>query len=156
MPPSLHEALHILFHALAIADVTILAWLKSHTIPFYKNGDPTRMDNDRPNTLGNTLYKLRTVCIVTLAADYTESRKILTPEQESFRADRSYARAATHLSLCVEDAHSHKKDIVLCYLDLKGAFPSTDHKHLVRLLEFPGLPPDFTRLVSNLYRGATK
>jgi hypothetical protein len=55
----------------------------------------------------------------------------------------------------VEDAHSHKKDIVLCYLDFKRAFSSTDHKQLVRVLDFLGLPSDFTRLVSNLYSGAT-
>ncbi len=55
----------------------------------------------------------------------------------------------------MEDGHSHKKYIVLCYLDFKGAFPSTDHKQLVRVLEFLGLPADFTRLVSNLYSGAT-
>jgi hypothetical protein len=55
----------------------------------------------------------------------------------------------------VEDAHSHKKGIVLCYQDFKGAFPSTDHNQLVRVLEFMGLPSDFTRLVSNLYSRAT-
>ncbi len=55
----------------------------------------------------------------------------------------------------MEDAHSHKKDIVLCYLDFKGAFPSTDHKHLVRVLENLGLISDFTRLVSDMYSEAT-
>ena len=54
----------------------------------------------------------------------------------------------------MEDAHSHKKDIVLSYLDFKGAFPSTDHKQMARVLEFLGLPADFTRLVSKLYSGA--
>ena len=48
-----------------------------------------------------------------------------------------------------------KKDIVLCYLDFKGAFPSTDHKHLVRTLEYLGLPDDFTLLISNLYSGTS-
>ncbi len=43
----------------------------------------------------------------------------------------------------------------MCYLDFKGAFPSTDHKQLVRTLEYLGLPRDFTLLVSNLYSGAT-
>ncbi len=81
--------------------------------------------------------------------------QILIPEQEVFRAERSCAGGITHLGLCVEDAHSHKKDIVLCYLDFKGAFPSTDHTQLVRVLEFLDLPSDFTRLVSNLYSGAT-
>jgi hypothetical protein len=54
----------------------------------------------------------------------------------------------------VKDAHSHKKDVVLSYLDFKGVFPSTDHSQLVLVLYFLGLPQDFTRLVSNLYREA--
>ena len=90
-----------------------------------------------------------------LSTDYIESRNILSPEQEGFRTERSCDRAITHLGLCVEDAHSHKKKIVLCFLDFKGAYPSIDHKQLVRVLEFMGIPSDFTRLVSNLYSGAT-
>ncbi len=80
---------------------------------------------------------------------------ILSPEQEGFIVERSYDRAITHVRLWVEDAHSHKKDIIPCYLDFKGAFPSTDHRQLVRVLKFLGLPSDFTRLISNLYSGAT-
>ncbi len=113
------------------------------------------MDNYRPITLANAIYKLWTRCIVILATDYIESRQILSPKQEGFRADRACSRAVTHLSLCVEDAHASKKDVVLCYLDFKGAFPSTDHEYLVRTLEFLGLPSDFTLLVSNLYSGAS-
>jgi hypothetical protein len=84
-----------------------------------------------------------------------ESRKILSPEQEGFRADFLCDRAITHLGLCMENAHSHKKYIVLCYLDFKEAFPSTNLKYLVRVLKFPGLLANFTRLVTNLYIRAT-
>jgi hypothetical protein len=63
--------------------------------------------------------------------------------------------AVIHLSLSVEDAHSYKKDISLCNLDFKGAFPSTYHKQLVRTLVLLGLPNIFTRPVFNLYRGAS-
>ena len=45
--------------------------------------------------------------------------------------------------------------MVLYYLDLKETFPSTDYKELVRVLEFLGLPPCYTRLVFSLYSGAT-
>jgi hypothetical protein len=155
MPPAFHEALHLLFQALAETGITPPAWLQSHTILLYKKGDSTLLDNYRPITLANAIYKLWTTCIVILATEYIESRKIISPEQEGFRADMFCARAVTHLSLCVEDAHTSKKDIILCYLDFKGAFPSTDHKQLVRTLEFLGLPRDFTFLVSNLYSGAS-
>jgi hypothetical protein len=90
-----------------------------------------------------------------LASDYVETWKILSPEQEGFLADRSFARAIKHLGLCIEDAHTHNKDIVLCYLDFKGAFRSADHDQLVWTLVFPGLPEDFINIISNLYKRAT-
>ncbi len=139
MPPAFHEALHLLFESTAITWITPPSWHKSNTILLCKKDDPTRLDNYRPIILVNALYKLWTTCIVTLATYCSEARKILCPEQEGFRADRSCSRAITRLSLCVEDAHSHKKDIILCYLDFKAAFPSTDHRQLVRVLDF--LPP---------------
>ena len=146
-PPAFHETIHLLFQAIAVTGITPPTWLQNHTIILYKKGDPTRLNNYRPITLANALYKLWTTCIVILATDYIEYRKILSPKQEGFRAERSCDRAITHIGLCVKDAHSRKKDIVLCYLDFKGAFPSTDHKQLVWVLEFLGLPSDFTRLV---------
>jgi len=155
MPPAFYEAIRLLFQVKAITGITPPTWLHSHTIPLYKKGDPTNLDNYCPITLANALYKLWTTCIVIFATVYIESRKILSPEQEGFKANRSCDRAITHLDLCVEDAHSHKKDIVLCYLDFKGAFPSTDYKQMVRVLEFLGLPSDLNRLVSSLYSGAT-
>ena len=88
-------------------------------------------------------------------AQDVESRTILSPEQDGFRTDRSCSRAITHLGLCIEYAHTHNKDIVLCYLDFKGAFPSADHDQLVRTLAFLGLPEDFINIITNLYNGAT-
>jgi hypothetical protein len=95
MPPAFHEAIHLLFKTSAIAGITPPLWLQSHTILLYKKGDPTRLDNYRPITLANALYKLWTICIVILATDYIESRKIPSPEQEGFRAERSCDRAIT-------------------------------------------------------------
>jgi hypothetical protein len=123
VPSELHEALQLLFQAMFVTGITSPSWLHSHTILLYRNGDPATLDNYRPITLANALYKLWTKCIVMLATDYVESRKILSPEQEGFRTDRSCSRAITHLGLCIEDAHPHDKDIVLCYLDFKGLSP---------------------------------
>ena len=91
-----------------------LSWLQSQTILLYKKVDPTRLDDYRPITLANALYKLWTTCIIILATDYIEYRKILSPEQEGFKACRSCDRVITHLGLGVEDTHSHKKDVVMC------------------------------------------
>ena len=113
MPQAFHEALHLLLQPMAITGIKTPSWLKSHTILLYKKGYPTRLDNYCPITLTNALYKHWTTCIVTLATDYTEASKILNPEQEEFWADRSCSRVIIHLSLCVEDAHTHKKDDII-------------------------------------------
>jgi hypothetical protein len=86
MPPAFHEALHLLFQAMAIIGITPPTWLQSHTIILYKKGDLSRLYSYRPITLANALYKLWTTCIVILATDYIDSRKILSPEQEGFKA----------------------------------------------------------------------
>jgi len=101
LPPAFHEALQLLFQAMSITGITPLSWLHSHTILLYKKGDPAALENYRLITLANAVYKLWITCIVMLASDYMESRKILSPEQEGFRADRSCARAITHLGLCI-------------------------------------------------------
>ncbi len=88
-PPGFHEALQLLFLVMSITGITPPSWLHSHTILLYKNGDPATLDNYRPITLANALYKLCTKCIVMLATNYVEIRKILSPEQEGFRTDRS-------------------------------------------------------------------
>jgi hypothetical protein len=79
MPPAFHEALHLLFQALAENGITPPTWLQSHTILLYKIGDPTLLHNYRLITMANAIYKLWTTCIVILATDYIESRKILSP-----------------------------------------------------------------------------
>ena len=113
MPFAFHEALQLIVQPMSITGITPPSWLHSHTILQYKKGDLVTLENYRPITLANALYKLWTTSIVMMASDYVESRKILSPEQEGFQADRSCARAITHLGLCIEDAHTHTKDNVL-------------------------------------------
>jgi len=73
---------------MSITGIAPPSWLHSHTILLYKKGDPTTLENYRPITLANALHKLWNTCIVMLATDYVESRKILSPEQEGFRTYR--------------------------------------------------------------------
>jgi hypothetical protein len=154
MPPAFHKAICQLFQTMAITGTTPPNWLLSNTILLYKKNDPYNLDNYRPITLANVLYKLWASCLSILAMDYIEANKIISPEQEGFRPGRSCSRAITHLSLCIEDAHTHNKDILLAYLDFTQAFPSTDHLQLERTLRFLGIPEDFISIVANLYKGA--
>jgi len=84
--------------------------------------------------------------------DYIEANKIISPEQEGFRLGRSCSRAITHLGLCIEDAHTHNKDILIAYLDFTQGLPSAYHLQLERTLRFLGIPEDFIFIVAILYK----
>jgi hypothetical protein len=140
---------------MAITGTTPPNWLLSNTRLLYKKNEPYNLlDNYRPITLANILYKLWASCLAILAMDYIEANTIISPEQEGFRPCRSCSRAITHLSLCLEDAHTHNKDILLAYLDFTQAFPSANHLQLERALRFLGIPEDFIFIVANLYKEA--
>jgi hypothetical protein len=120
-----------------------------HYIAIQEN-DPYNLDNYRPITLANVLYKLWASCLAILGNDYIEANKIIIPEQEGFRPDRSGSRAITHLSLRIENTHTHNKDVLLVYLDFTQAFSSADHLQLERTLRFLGIPEDCIFIVANL------
>jgi hypothetical protein len=58
MPKAFHNAIFQLFQAMAITCITPPSWLLSNTILLYKKNDPHNLDNNRPITLANALYKL--------------------------------------------------------------------------------------------------
>jgi len=93
--------------------------LLSNTMMIYKKNDPYNLDNYKPITLANVLYKLWASCLAILAMDYIEankiisrSNKIISQEHEGFRSGRSYSRAITRLNLCIEDADTNNNDIL--------------------------------------------
>jgi hypothetical protein len=134
---------------MALTGTTPPNWLISNTILLYKKNDPYNLDHYRPITLANVSYKLWASCLAILSMDYIEANKIISPEQEGFRPGRSCSRAITHLSLCIEDAHTHNKDIHIAYLDFTQAFPSTYHLQLELILRFLGIPEDCIFIVAN-------
>ena len=68
--------------------------------------------------------------------DYIEANKLISRDQEGFRPGRSCSRTITHSGLCIENAHTHNKDILIAYLDFTQAFLSANHLQLER----PPLP----------------
>ena len=151
MPKCFHKCLILLFQSMAKHGFTPPTWLTSHTTLIYKKGVPHLLDNYRPIALASVVYKLWTGIITDVAIDFVEHIKILHPSQEGFRRRRSSARAVAHLRLALEDAHESKRSIILTYIDFKGAYPSVSHTQLARVLDLLGLPPDFVKVVQNLY-----
>jgi len=118
-PPLLHNALYQLFQVMAITGTTTPNRPLSNTILLNKKNNPYNLDiYHRPITLANVVNKLCASCLtIILAMDHVETHKSLASlEQEGFRAGRSYFKDIPPLSLCIEDTHTHDKDILCnCY-----------------------------------------
>jgi hypothetical protein len=53
---------------MAITGITPPSWLLSNTILLYKKNDTYNLDDYRPITLANSLYKLRASCLTIILA----------------------------------------------------------------------------------------
>ena len=71
---------------LGVTERNQICWGTSNTVLIYKKNDPFILDNYRPIALAPVLYKLWSNCLTLLLTNYVESRKILSSEQEGFRA----------------------------------------------------------------------
>ena len=154
MPPAFHDSLFLIFALLARTKNTPEEWLQSNTVLIYKKGDPSVVDNYRPIALTNHLYKIWTSIITQILTDYVEHNHILSDTQEGFRKGKSTSRAVSHLQLLLEDAHIAHKNLYITYLDLKGAYPSVDHKQLQAILKDLGIPRDIIQIIAGLHRNA--
>jgi len=125
---------------MTIIGITPPNWLHSNTIMLYKKNYLLDLTNYRSIALALAHHILWTSCLNILASDFVEAYKVLSPQQEGFKSQRSCSKAITHLDLCIEDAHTHDKYVLLAYLDSTAAFPSIDHTQLTSILHFLGIP----------------
>ena len=93
---------------MSITRITLPSWLLSHTVLLYKKEDPITLDNYRPITLAIALYKLWTTCIVMLATDHVESRKIPAPNKKALE-QTARARETSNTSIFASKMPTYTK-----------------------------------------------
>ncbi|GFR21337.1 c2H2-type domain-containing protein [Trichonephila clavata] len=68
---------------LQVADIPT-SWKSSRTILIHKKGELDRLDNWRPISLSNTIYKLFTKCMARKLSDWCEMNEVLSSAQRGF------------------------------------------------------------------------
>jgi hypothetical protein len=155
LPHELHTLLLYLFKLLWRTGTTPTQWQRSATLLFFKRTPATNPANYRPIAIHDTLFKLWTRLVTHLLQNYLEEYGILTCSQEGARPGRSTAQALQYLTLLLEDAKLHKRDIFTLDADLQDAFNSMDHRCLFLIMEQLGVPPDGIAAVQGIYSQAT-
>lgn len=116
-----------------------------------KGGDRDDVGNWRPLTIGCMVLRLYTKV---LAARFMEAIP-LNPCQRGFMRGGSCSENVHLVEGLVRDAKRRSRPIAVCFLDLAKAFDTVSHKHVLAGLERFGASKHVTRIVEDLYEGAS-
>lgn len=87
MPVSFLKVVHQLLIARLVTNTAL--WKQTLTMLIHKRRDPAIISNHRPIGLVLTIYKLWTTILSRLVKEHTETRHLLSPQQEDYRRNKS-------------------------------------------------------------------
>jgi hypothetical protein len=110
------------------------------TIPIFKSGVATKVENYRPVSVLSSLSKIIEGIMYQRLNDYfSKHTKLLFSRQFGFREGSSTETATMELSGVIQDAIDKKKCATGVFMDLKKAFDLVDHEALLNVLENYGV-----------------
>ena len=95
-------------------------WGVSALIPVPKKGDLTKTDNYRGISLSQVGAKVYNRCLLNRIRPVLD--KVLRPNQNGFRPERSTSSHVLALRRIVEELKNHKKEAVISFIDFRKAF----------------------------------
>jgi hypothetical protein len=110
-PTELVDCIYELFQAMFKVGEIPPELTQTTTVLLYKKGDPTDLNNYRPIGLVNTLVKIWTKLVAQAVRDYVEEHQILSSSQAGFRPGHHTHIQTQLLTLALEDARLHRRDI---------------------------------------------
>ena len=142
---------------------TIREWWTTHDIPdtmlqalvasLYKKGDPRNLENYRPISLLNALYKIIAGILQTRIEEGVDYE--LQATQFGFRRSRSTSQAIYLIRRIQDHAERSKCPTFLTFLDWEKAFDRIHHCKLLEALRRMRIDPHLVALVESLYRNPT-
>ncbi|GFT76708.1 retrovirus-related Pol polyprotein from type-2 retrotransposable element R2DM [Trichonephila clavipes] len=130
------------------------AWKSSRTILIHKKGDVSKLENWRPISLSNTVYKLFTKCLARKLSEWCEIHEVLSPAQKGFSPYDGVLEHNFLLTQHLETARRCKTDKFVAWLDISNAFGSVPRQVILDSLVDCGADQDFITLVCSMYHGS--
>ena len=113
--------------------------------------DVSKLENWRPISLLNTLYKTYASVIARRLQSFAVGNEILSPTQKGFLPVEGVYEHAFVLDQVIADATIGRRNLCVAWLDIKDAFGSVDHTQLIEVMKFYKFPPDLIWVVQNIY-----
>jgi hypothetical protein len=123
--------------------------LFARVVLLYKKGDTSKMDNYRPISLLNSMYKIFAAIIHNRLADKLD--KFLQKTQYGFRKGRGTADAIHCVRRAAEHGEQTRTKTILVLLDWEKAFDKVTREGLFSALERMAVDPKIQRVIKALY-----
>ena len=111
----------------------------AHTIPIFKKGDPTCINNYRPISILHFISKVFEKCLHSRLMNFLVSNNILSINQFGFLKQTSTEDAILKLVDYLYDSLNSKFNSINVFIDFKKAFDTINHSILIKKMEAYGI-----------------
>ena len=118
-------------------------------VSIFKKGDTANLENYRPISLLNTLYKMYSALIKIRLE--TALEHLITTTQFGFRKSKSCAHALHIVRRIIDYAEMCSENVITIFLDWEKAFDKVCHKRLIEALRRFNIPEHYLEIIQNLY-----
>ena len=127
-------------------------WGEAALVPIPKKGDLTKCSNYRGIALSQVSAKIynRLLNRIRPVVD-----KLLRPNQNGFRPQRSTSAHILALRRIVEELHNHEMEAAIVFIDFRKAFDSIDRNKMFQILEAYGIPTETIEAIKVMYQDTT-
>ncbi|GFU20549.1 transposon TX1 uncharacterized 149 kDa protein, partial [Nephila pilipes] len=130
-------------------------WKESNCILIPKKGDLSSIENWRPITLSNSIYKLFTKCLAYKLQDWCGTYEVLSSCQKGFTPFDGVVEHNFVIGQHLEAARRSHTEAFLVWLDITNAFGSIPHNIIFEAMSSVGIDSDFIMLIKNIYNNSS-
>ena len=145
----MHIRLIQLFKECLMKSKTPEEWNKAILILLHKKGDPRDMNNQRPISLLNVIYKIFTRIITNRIADKLDENQ--PREQAGFRRGYSTIDHLQTVNQVIEKTNEYKIPLVVALVDYTKAFDSVETEEVMSALTEQGVDQVYINVLRHIY-----
>ena len=131
-------------------------WKMAKTILLYKKGDTNMLQNWRPISLTNCIYRIFTAVVAEIIQEQNRIEEIFSNTQKGFI---SRCNGCTEHSIMINeifnDARRMNKDVIAMTIDCTNAFGSVPLELITSTLRQRGIPESLIAIIRDTYTGAS-
>jgi hypothetical protein len=134
----------------------INSWKEARTILLHKKGDPDDVENWRPISITNCIYRIFTCLLARSIQNINSKVEIFSDSQKGFiKKTNGCSEHGIILNELFHNANRNREGLVVTAIDFTNAFGSVPHELIMSTMKQRNFPSWMQKIVLNMYQGAS-